>query len=162
MLQKKQGGGPLIVRNASFLSSKEICQTIADIKISKVALTVEEIENILDTLVYDGKVEKSRVSDGSSQQLNTYRAVERLLDSAGIVRLPCGICPVSNLFVRRHTQILFSSFERSYNFAALKARFNPNSVFTTVSGENLVALTFRHIYTVFWNVNYLPIKRNSY
>lgn len=76
------------------MSSKDICQTIADLKISKVPLSVEDIEMILDTLVYDGKVEKSIVSDASLEQIKTYRSVEKLLDSAGTVRLPCGVCPV--------------------------------------------------------------------
>lgn len=83
------------MRNGSFLSSKEIWQMISDLKISKVPLTVEDIEMILDTLVFDGKVEKSIVNDGpSGRQINTYRAVEKLLYSAGLVRIPCGVCPV--------------------------------------------------------------------
>lgn len=84
-----------MVRNASFLSSKEIWQYISDLKISKVALPVEDIETILDTLVYDGKVEMTVISDGNlGEQVKTYRAVEKLLYSAGVVRIPCGVCPV--------------------------------------------------------------------
>lgn len=91
-----------MVRNASFLSSKEVWQYITDLKISKVSLTVEDIEMILDTLVYDGKVERSMVTEGSfGEQLKTYRAVEKLLDSAGIVRIPCGVCPVMLLLSQR-------------------------------------------------------------
>lgn len=82
------------MRNASFLSSKEICQIITDLKISKVVLSVEDIEMILDTLVFDGKVEKSMVPDGTGGHIKTYRAVEKLLSSAGVVRIPCGVCPV--------------------------------------------------------------------
>lgn len=97
-----QKGGPLVVRNGSFHSSKEIWQLISDLKISKVPLTVEDIEMILDTLVYDGKVEKSIVSDGG-RQVNSYRAVEKLLYSAGLVRIPCGVCPVSYIFSSNQT-----------------------------------------------------------
>lgn len=83
-----------MIRNASYLSSKEIWQYITDLKISKVPLTVEDIEMILDTLVYDGKVEKTIVSESGSGQVKTYRAVQKLLYSAGFVRIPCGVCPV--------------------------------------------------------------------
>ncbi|XP_046631389.1 DNA-directed RNA polymerase III subunit RPC6-like [Daphnia pulicaria] len=85
--------GPLIVRIASFLSSKEICQMISDLNIVKVNLTVEEIEAILETLVYDRKIEMRMVSDGD-EQIKTYRTVETLLSSAGVVRIPCGVCPI--------------------------------------------------------------------
>lgn len=46
---------------------------------------------ILDTLVYDGKVERVTSMDGG----NLYRAIDSLLPPPGIVRMPCGICPVS-------------------------------------------------------------------
>lgn len=49
------------------------------------------METILDTLLYDGKVERSVSVDGS----HLYRAVESLLPPPGIVRIPCGVCPVS-------------------------------------------------------------------
>ena len=92
-----------MVRNASFVSSKEIWKYISDLGISKVSLSLEDIEVILDTLVYDGKAEKSSaLVDGA--QVKTYRAVETLLASAGIVRIPCGVCPVCSnlLFYRKH------------------------------------------------------------
>lgn len=57
----------------------------------KVRLSVEDIETILETTVYDGKVEKSVDIDTSKK----YRAVEPLLPAPGIVRTPCGVCPVS-------------------------------------------------------------------
>lgn len=49
------------------------------------------METILNTLVYDGKAERTVLSDGSFM----YRAVESLLSPPGIVRTPCGVCPVS-------------------------------------------------------------------
>jgi DNA-directed RNA polymerase III subunit RPC6 len=66
---------------------------ISDLNIVKVNLTVEEIEAILETLVYDRKIEMRMVSDGD-EQIKTYRTVETLLSSAGVVRIPCGVCPV--------------------------------------------------------------------
>ncbi|EFX62917.1 hypothetical protein DAPPUDRAFT_130662 [Daphnia pulex] len=59
--KQKSMDGPFVVRNSSFLSSKEICQIISDMKIVKFNLTVEDIETILDTLIYDGKIEMSPV-----------------------------------------------------------------------------------------------------
>jgi DNA-directed RNA polymerase III subunit RPC6 len=40
---------------------------ISDLNIVKVNLTVEEIEAILETLVYDRKIEMRMVSDGDEQ-----------------------------------------------------------------------------------------------
>lgn len=45
---------------------------------------------ILNTLVYDGKVERTLSGDGS----NLYRAVEPLLHSPGLIKSACGVCPV--------------------------------------------------------------------
>lgn len=45
---------------------------------------------ILNTLVYDGKVERILAGDGS----NLYRAIEPLVISPGLIRTPCGLCPV--------------------------------------------------------------------
>lgn len=84
-------------------SSKEVLKYISDLGISKVQLRVEDIENILDTLIYDGKVEKCEgfvalsSEDGdeaSSSPPRLYRAVEPLLPTTGLMRMPCGGCPV--------------------------------------------------------------------
>lgn len=70
---------------------------------SQVQLSVDDIETILNTLIYDGKVEKTVVSSGgglgsssrdSDGVVNLYRAVEPLVQSAGLMRMPCGTCPV--------------------------------------------------------------------
>lgn len=53
-------------------------------------LSVTNMEMILNTLVYDGKVERILAGDGS----NLYRAIQPLLDSPGLIRTPCGLCPV--------------------------------------------------------------------
>jgi len=54
-------------------------------------LSVEDMETILDTLLYDGKVERWIRGDND----RWYRAVESLLPAPSIVRIPCGVCPVS-------------------------------------------------------------------
>lgn len=58
-------------------------------------LSVEDIETILDTLLYDGKCERSIVAGaGDGEQTKLYRAVNSLIESTGLMRMPCGSCPV--------------------------------------------------------------------
>ncbi|CAN7999862.1 unnamed protein product, partial [Ixodes hexagonus] len=95
---------PMLEKNASFASSKEVWNFIMELGISKVQLSMDDIETILNTLIYDGKVEKTVVSAGAmgasskgvdaADVVNLYRAVEPLVESAGIMRMPCGTCPV--------------------------------------------------------------------
>lgn len=49
------------------------------------------METILNTLVYDGKAERTILADGN----HMYRAIEPLLPPPGIVQTPCGVCPVT-------------------------------------------------------------------
>ena len=59
-------------------------------------LSVPDIEKILDTLIYDGKVERRlQAGGGVQEQLKLYRATQTLLPPVGLVKTPCGICPVS-------------------------------------------------------------------
>ncbi len=78
--------GPLAVRNASHASADDVLDYISNLGISKVTLKTSDIEAILNTLIFDGKVEK----DVSA---STYRAVEALLPTPGLMRVPCGGCP---------------------------------------------------------------------
>ncbi|KAG7202576.1 hypothetical protein KM043_009772 [Ampulex compressa] len=82
--------GPITARNITFASSKEVWKFISDLGISKVKLSVEDLEMILNTLVYDGKVERTLAEDGN----HLYRAVQPLLSSPGLIKAPCGVCPV--------------------------------------------------------------------
>ncbi|XP_015187952.1 PREDICTED: DNA-directed RNA polymerase III subunit RPC6 isoform X2 [Polistes dominula] len=86
----KWDGGPLDARNIAFASSTEVLKFISDLGISKVKLTVADLEMILNTLIYDGKVEKSVSTDGT----NMYRSIKPLLTSSGLLKAPCGVCPV--------------------------------------------------------------------
>ncbi|CAK9808653.1 DNA-directed RNA polymerase III subunit RPC6 [Anthophora plagiata] len=83
-------GGPIMARNVTFASSKEVWKFISDLGISKVKLSVEDLEMILNTLVYDGKVERTLSGDGNT----LYRAVEPLLSPPGLIKSTCGVCPV--------------------------------------------------------------------
>jgi len=53
---------------------------------------------ILDTLIYDGKVERSIVAGGGGDaggQMKLYRATPHITPPTGLMRTPCGVCPVS-------------------------------------------------------------------
>lgn len=45
---------------------------------------------VLDTLVYDGKAHRTVSASG----VYLYRAINAALPSAGLVKIPCGTCPV--------------------------------------------------------------------
>lgn len=86
---------PIAQRNGSYLSSKDVWKLITDLGISKVQLSVTEMESILDTLIYDGKCEQSIVAGAADgEQTKLYRAVNPLIQSTGLMRMPCGSCPV--------------------------------------------------------------------
>ena len=59
-------------------------------------LSNEDIESILNTLVYDGKVERNIKSGDSNSNIILYRAVESLTKPTGLVKMPCGVCPIIN------------------------------------------------------------------
>lgn len=95
LVQRKENSsnskyGPLSIRNSAYASSKEAWKFITDLGISKVQLSDDDIRMILDTLVYDGKVERVASIDGGY----LYRAIDSLLPPPGVVRMPCGVCPV--------------------------------------------------------------------
>lgn len=89
---------PVSQRRASFKSSRDICDYINSLKISKVELKLPDIEKILEALIYDNKIEKSvSLTNGSSEESgseNFYKATKPLLSNAGLMRMPCGVCPV--------------------------------------------------------------------
>ncbi|XP_017368157.1 DNA-directed RNA polymerase III subunit RPC6 isoform X1 [Cebus imitator] len=67
---------------------------------SKVELSMEDIETILNTLIYDGKVEMTIIAakEGTvgsvDGHMKLYRAVNPIIPPTGLVRAPCGLCPV--------------------------------------------------------------------
>ncbi|CAB0030535.1 unnamed protein product [Trichogramma brassicae] len=67
------------------LASKKLIKII-----SSQQLDVPDLEMILDSLIYDGKVDKVTTSDGN----NMYRAIARLVEGTGLMKTPCGVCPV--------------------------------------------------------------------
>jgi len=87
---------PLAQRNAAYAASTDVWRFISELGISKVQLSVEDIETILSTLIYDGKVESSlaAASDSEGGQVKLYRAVMPLIEPTGLMKTPCGVCPV--------------------------------------------------------------------
>ncbi|XP_052765997.1 DNA-directed RNA polymerase III subunit RPC6-like [Mya arenaria] len=86
---------PIAQLNGSYASSQDVWKFISELGISKVQLSVEDIETILDTLIYDGKCERSIVAGaGEGDQTRLYRSVKPLIQSTGLMRMPCGSCPV--------------------------------------------------------------------
>ncbi|XP_073249039.1 DNA-directed RNA polymerase III subunit RPC6-like isoform X2 [Porites lutea] len=69
---------------------------------TQVQLSEGDIETILNTLVFDGKAEMSLVADSSSNTSSTggqkklFRALVPLMPVTGLMRTPCGVCPVSD------------------------------------------------------------------
>uniref|UniRef100_A0A1B6LXI3 DNA-directed RNA polymerase III subunit RPC6 n=1 Tax=Graphocephala atropunctata TaxID=36148 RepID=A0A1B6LXI3_9HEMI len=82
--------GPLVAQTMAYATSKDVWKFITELGISKVQLSEDDIRTILDTLLYDGKVE--RILNVNGEYL--YQAMESYLPPPGIVRMPCGICPV--------------------------------------------------------------------
>uniref|UniRef100_UPI00398F16AF DNA-directed RNA polymerase III subunit RPC6 isoform X1 n=2 Tax=Pristiophorus japonicus TaxID=55135 RepID=UPI00398F16AF len=91
---------PMVQRNSSFATSHEVWKYICELGISKVELSMEDIETILNTLIYDGKVEitiiaaKEGTVGSVDGQMKLYRAVNPIIQPTGLMRTPCGMCPV--------------------------------------------------------------------
>lgn len=86
------GGGPLFIKNRSYTTGDEVLKFISDLGISKISLSVQDIEAILYTLVLDNKAERTVNSKG----VRLYRAVNSFLLPMGLIRATCGICPIIN------------------------------------------------------------------
>lgn len=65
---------------------------------------------LLNALVYDGKIERTISTDGS----NMYRAIQPLLSSPGLIKVPCGICPVRRIFIIIETMYIYDKFHYIY------------------------------------------------
>uniref|UniRef100_A0A3B4Z1P4 DNA-directed RNA polymerase III subunit RPC6 n=1 Tax=Stegastes partitus TaxID=144197 RepID=A0A3B4Z1P4_9TELE len=91
---------PMVQRNSSFATSHEVWKYICELGISKVDLSMDDIETILNTLIYDGKVEMTVIAakEGTvgsvDGQMKLYRGVNAVIQPTGLVKTPCGLCPV--------------------------------------------------------------------
>lgn len=82
---------------------------------------MEDIETILNTLIYDGKVEMTIIAakEGTvgcvDGQMKLYRGVNSIIQPTGLVKTPCGLCPVNaavTLMARKYPKIV--STENKY------------------------------------------------
>jgi DNA-directed RNA polymerase III subunit RPC6 len=88
--EKAGDSGPIAVKNASMVSPGEVAKYIGELGIVKMAMKEADVKAILDTIVADGKAERSESMEG----IILYRAVVPYFESAGFSRSPCGVCPV--------------------------------------------------------------------
>ncbi len=93
---QKYPNDPFLRRTSSFMSSIELVTLINDMGVATVSLTVQDIESILNTLIYDGKIEKLSIANENGAKQNLYKSVKPIIDSTPFVRNPCGICPIFN------------------------------------------------------------------
>lgn len=82
--------------NASYASAEEVHKFITRLGISKIELSVGNIDQILTTLTYDGKVEETVQLMTAENQVKLFRVTNHFLTTTGMVHTPCGVCPVSN------------------------------------------------------------------
>ncbi|TKR59309.1 hypothetical protein L596_028999 [Steinernema carpocapsae] len=86
MAEDKHPGDPLAQREASFVRSEEIATYIRSKGVSKVELTVLDVESVLNVAVLDGHLE--RRTDGS------YRAIYAAKPLTFLANSPCIHCPL--------------------------------------------------------------------
>ncbi|KAI5740487.1 hypothetical protein M8J76_004331 [Diaphorina citri] len=78
--------GPLVAQRLACATPKEVRKFITDLGISKVELSEEDIRTILETLLFDGKIEQINNIDGTDM----YRAVSPYFAVTGLSTSPCG------------------------------------------------------------------------
>lgn len=106
----------LEARDSYLVASSEVKDYIDALKISNVPLSLQDIEAVLETIVFDGLIEKVTVIDKEDIPIpvksepaksfasddeepdrgrvtNFYRALAKLVESSGLMRVPCGQCP---------------------------------------------------------------------
>lgn len=84
----------LLQIRASRTSINVVLDYIDKLQISKVKLTVSDVGKILQSLVYDGLAERSASITETGAPFYEYRASEPFVKTTGLMRVPCGVCPV--------------------------------------------------------------------
>uniref|UniRef100_A0A914ULI8 DNA-directed RNA polymerase III subunit RPC6 n=1 Tax=Plectus sambesii TaxID=2011161 RepID=A0A914ULI8_9BILA len=86
---EKHGSNLSAVRRMSFVPSTEVWQHINDLKISRIELTIKDVERVLDSVVFDGEAERE-----PGEKHPMYRSRAAAAPPAGLTRVPCLYCPV--------------------------------------------------------------------
>lgn len=92
--EKATDTSPLEKRKNSFVTSENVLNFIMKSGICKIELQLRHIENILDTLDYEGKLEVSVQPNSNGENIKVYRYTNSLVENSEITRSPCGICPL--------------------------------------------------------------------
>jgi DNA-directed RNA polymerase III subunit RPC6 len=82
------------IKEKSFLSTEEVAAFVQQTGVVKVDLKLEDIQAIINTLIYDGKVEEMR--DPRNKRSMLYRPTHLAIPPNGFTQIPCAKCPVFN------------------------------------------------------------------
>ena len=96
--------------------------------VTQVKLSVKDIEDVLNTLIYDGKVtDTTRIGSSGSHSGDSkmYRVLRPLVPATGLMRVPCGICPVSTLLFFSDNSPLHKLFEPSRHWLVTVKFYSP-------------------------------------
>lgn len=87
-----------LVRSHGMMDLATICEKIKISGISKVELTLKEVELVVGTLVFDGNLEDVQASmllvTGYAAAKKVYKAAKPMHPPAALTASPCGLCPV--------------------------------------------------------------------
>lgn len=88
------------INQKGYATAEELCAFIRKSGISKVELKLSNVQNILDNLIYDGKIEAIEDPRGFSfiggKNTIYYKPTKLEIIENGFTQTPCGICPVFN------------------------------------------------------------------
>lgn len=81
------------------VTTEELKNHIKDSKISQVELQLDDVQKLVDSLVFDGKIEPIRnpIISSKLKEAVVYKPSKVSLKMNGITMTPCGTCPVFNL-----------------------------------------------------------------
>lgn len=123
-IQGSAEGSPLAAINAAKVTAKEMQEYIHSTDLTKIKLSVEDVEKLLDSLVLDGRVKRYNTSIGSATttaiktevldddasssssgggydcggtaSVKLWRALPDWAPTPKLLSVPCGVCPLIN------------------------------------------------------------------
>lgn len=82
---------------SNYATLEQMHRFITENGITNVELSIDDISSLLDSLIYDGKIEKVLGSVGNNDDGElefSYRAVQNEPIENYCTQIPCGVCPV--------------------------------------------------------------------